>query len=81
MGCAQNWRADVDCQYGGRCSGSNFSGGNTDSRTNAGFYSQAFVNHCVSSPCRHLDARYSAGFYQDDIYPNDCLVGRGQRAQ
>lgn len=81
MGCAQNWRTDADCQYGGWCSGGNFSGGNTDSRTNAVFYSKAFVNHCISPPCGPMDARYSAGFYQDDIHPNDCLEGRGQRTR
>lgn len=81
MGCAQNWRTNADCQYGSWCSGGNFSGGNADSRTNAVFYSEAFVNHRVSPPCRQLDAEYDAGFYKDDIHPNDCLEGRGQRAR
>lgn len=81
MGCAQNWRTNADCQYGSWCSGGNFSGGNADSRTDAVFYSEAFVNHRVSPPCRQLDAEYDAGFYKDDIHPNDCLEGRGQRAR
>lgn len=58
-----------------------FHAGNADSRTNAVFYSEAFVNHRVSPPCRQLDAEYDAGFYKDDIHPNDCLEGRGQRAR
>lgn len=63
MGCAQNWRTYVGRQYGGWRSGGNFSGSNTDSRTIAVFYPKAFVDHCVSPLCGHMDAEYDAGFH------------------